>query len=220
MIIFSSKVLYVNIKQNKKCIMKTQKSTLLLSIAALLVLNTQLVLGQKKYLADKDKSNFEWLGEKVVGEHKGTIKLNYGEVVLEDNTLSKGIFNINMQSIKNTDITDPDTRSKLVGHLRSEDFFNVNEYPESKLVITNKPDFSSGSAWVKGNLTIKGKTHPIEFRATKNTVEGGIKFYANITVDRTLYDVRFGSGKFFDNLGDKTIYDEFKLKVNLLMSEE
>jgi polyisoprenoid-binding protein YceI len=70
---------------------------------------------------------------------------------------------------------------------------------------------------VKGDLTIKGISNPVEFKTTMQKKDEGKWFFANITVDRTKYNVRYGSGTFFDNLGDKTIYDEFKLKVNLLV---
>ena len=200
--------------------MKKQKLTLLLSIITILILQSEVTSGQKTYTSITDKSKLEWLGEKVTGEHKGTIDLSSGEITMKDNVLTGAVFIIDMNTIKNTDISDADTRKKLLGHLNSEDFFNVNKYPTATLKVTNQPDFGTGSAWVKANLTIKGKTHPVEFRASKKTVDGGIKFYANITIDRTKYDVRYGSGKFFDNLGDKTIYDEFKLKVNVFVKEK
>jgi polyisoprenoid-binding protein YceI len=84
-------------------------------------------------------------------------------------------------------------------------------------VITGSESFEKGTAVVKGNLTIKGITHPLEFKATRMVDEDGAWFYANIVVDRSKYNVRYGSGSFFDNLGDKVIYDEFKLKVALLV---
>ena len=67
--------------------MKTKKSTLLLSIATLLILNSHLLFGQKSYKAKVEKSKLEWLGEKVAGEHRGTIKLASGEMELKNNTL-------------------------------------------------------------------------------------------------------------------------------------
>jgi polyisoprenoid-binding protein YceI len=104
-----------------------------------------------------------------------------------------------------------------LGHLKSDDFFGVVKYPLAKLVITGSTPFDKGSAVVSGTLTIKDATNPIEFKATSQKKEDGTWFFANIIVDRTKYNIRYGSGSFFDNLGDKTIYDEFKLKVNLLV---
>ena len=96
-------------------------------------------------------------------------------------------------------------------------FFGVGKYPIAKLIITGSSSFDKGSGTVQGNLTIKGVSNPIEFKTTMQKTDEGIRFFANIVVDRTKYNVRYGSGSFFDNLGDKTIFDEFKLKVNLLV---
>jgi polyisoprenoid-binding protein YceI len=101
--------------------------------------------------------------------------------------------------------------------LKSDDFFGVQKFPLSKLVITGSDPFDKGNAIVSGILTIKDVTNPIEFRAAVQKKDDGTWFYSNIIVDRTKYNIRYGSGSFFNNLGDKTIYDEFKLKVNLLI---
>jgi polyisoprenoid-binding protein YceI len=117
-----------------------------------------------------------------------------------------------MKSIK-----DDDGNERLESHLKSEDFFGVEKYPESKLILSGSTPFDKGTAVVNGDLTIKGITNHIEFKAAMQKKDEGTWFFANIPVDRTKYNVRYGSGSFFDNLGDKTIYDEFKLKVNLLV---
>ena len=100
---------------------------------------------------------------------------------------------------------------KLVGHLKSDDFFGVATYPEATLVVKESTKIVNGKTTVKADLTIKGITHPVTFEASQSSNT----FSAVITVDRTLYNVRYGSGKFFDNLGDKTIYDDFTLDVTL-----
>jgi polyisoprenoid-binding protein YceI len=116
-----------------------------------------------------------------------------------------------------TTIKDADGSDRLVGHLKSDDFFGVEKYPVSLLVITGSESFDNGTAIVKGNLTIKGVTNPVEFKATTMKKDNGTWFFANIVVDRTKYNIRYGSGSFIANLGDKVIYDEFKLKVSLLV---
>ena len=104
-----------------------------------------------------------------------------------------------------------------MGHLKSDDFFGVVKFPVAKLVITGSTPFDKGTGVVTGTLTIKDIMNPIEFKAATQKKDDGVWFFANIVVDRTKYNIRYGSGSFFDNLGDKTIYDEFKLKVNLLV---
>ncbi len=118
-----------------------------------------------------------------------------------------------------TSIKDDDGSERLLGHLKSEDFFGVEKNPVSKLVITESTPLDKGTGTVKGNLTIKGITNPIEFKVAMQKSDEGIWFYTNIVIDRSKYNIRYGSGSFFDNLGDKTIYDEFKLKVNLLVQK-
>jgi polyisoprenoid-binding protein YceI len=116
-----------------------------------------------------------------------------------------------------TSLKESESNTRLETHLKSDDFFGVEKYPISKLIITGSDPFDKGSAVVRGTLTIKDITNPIEFRAAMQKKDDGTWFYANIVVDRSKYNIRYGSGTFFDNLGDKTIYDEFKVKVSLLV---
>jgi polyisoprenoid-binding protein YceI len=116
-----------------------------------------------------------------------------------------------------TSIKESNANERLENHLKSDDFFAVATYPVAKLVLTGSTQFDKGYGVVSGLLTIKDKTNPIEFKAIVQKKDDGLWFYANFIIDRTKYDVRYGSGSFFDNLGDKTIFDEFKLKVSLLV---
>jgi len=175
-------------------------------------MTANLTFGQNKLQADVQKTRLEWLGEKVLGKHTGTIQLQSGWLVWENNRITSGEFLIDMKTI-----VDDDGLKNLENHLKSDDFFSVEKFPVSKLVITGSDSFEKGTATVKGNLTIKGITNPIEFTAAVQKKDDGTWFYSNIIVDRTRYNVRYGSGKFFENLGDKIIYDEFKLKVTLLV---
>jgi polyisoprenoid-binding protein YceI len=179
---------------------------------AIIITGSLIVSAQQKLTADSGKTKLHWLGEKVAGDHTGTISLKDGWLSWKDNRIEAGEFNIDMTTIK-----DADANERLEGHLKSEDFFGVEKFPVSKLVITGSESFEKGTAVVKGTLSIKGVTHPIEFKATSQKKDDGTWFYANIVVDRAKYNIRYGSGSFFDNLGDKVIYDEFKLKVNLLV---
>lgn len=188
---------------------KMKRTLLLFALSALLVSN---VVAQSKLNADTEKTKLLWLGEKVTGDHSGTINLKSGWLNWQDNKIVSGEFLIDMASLK-----DADGSANLEGHLKSDDFFGVEKFPTAKLVLTGSTAFDKGTGVVKGTLTIKDSTNPIEFKSTMQKKDDGVWFFANIVVDRTKYNVRYGSGSFFDNLGDKTIYDEFKLKVNLLV---
>jgi polyisoprenoid-binding protein YceI len=173
---------------------------------------TVIANGQDKFSADTTKTTLQWLGEKVTGQHTGTIKLQSGWLTWKDNKIVSGEFIIDMNTIK-----ESAGETRLEAHLRSDDFFSVAKFPTATLKITGSESFEKGSSVVKGTLTIKGITNPIEFKSNMQKKDDGLWFFSNITVDRTKYNVRYGSGTFFDNLGDKVIYDEFKLKVALFV---
>jgi polyisoprenoid-binding protein YceI len=186
-----------------------KKRLLILTLTTVMIINLN---AQQKLTADTGKSKLEWLGEKVTGKHEGAINLQSGWLSWKENKIQSGEFIIDMNTITSFENID-----KLVGHLKSDDFFGVEKYPTAKLVITESASFEKGTAVVKGNLTIKGLTNPVEFKASYQKKDDGNWFFANIVIDRTKYNVRYGSGSFFDNLGDKTIYDEFKLKISLMV---
>ncbi len=165
---------------------------------------------------DTKASTIKWHGEKVTGEHFGTIDLKDGWISWNNDKLTAGEFIIDMNSIKNTDLEDAGYNAKLVGHLKSDDFFGVDKFPTAKLEIKSSEKFSSNKAKVKAHLTIKDITHPVEFEAQKD----GNWFMAEIIVDRSKYDVRYGSGSFFNDLGDKMIYDDFTMTVKIATMDE
>jgi polyisoprenoid-binding protein YceI len=188
------------------------KRILIMLTFQLLVIIT--VFGQERLSADTSLTRIAWTAEKVTGEHHGTVRLKSGWITWNDNRIVSGEFEMDMTSIK-----DSEQNAKLEGHLKSDDFFGVVKFPVSKLVVTGSTPFDKGTGVVTGTLTIKGITNPIEFKAASQKKDDGIWFYANISVDRTKYDIRYGSGSYFDNLGDKTIFDEFNLKVNLFLKK-
>ena len=166
------------------------------------------------YNVSASKSSVEWLGEKVTGKHTGTIAIQTGSLEVKNGKLVGGEFVIDMTSIKCTDLSG-ETAKKLEGHLNSNDFFGTESHKTAKLVITKVKSNGSGKYTVTGDLTIKGQTHSVTFDTTLNEASGKATAEATIKVDRTKYGIRYGSGSFFDNLGDKAISDEFTLTVKL-----
>jgi polyisoprenoid-binding protein YceI len=162
------------------------------------------------------KSTVVWNGYKVLGSHTGNVNLKNGALEFDSkNNLTGGSFELDMKSIVCNDLTGG-TADKLVGHLKSDDFFSVEKFPTSKFVITSAKKKGTGNTYtVTGNLTIKGITHPVTFDADVVSRGNNSTATAKIVVDRTKYDVRYGSGKFFDNLGDSAINDNFDLVVSI-----
>ncbi|MEZ5071575.1 MAG: YceI family protein [Bacteroidales bacterium] len=174
------------------------------------------VASAQTYTADTQSSKLNWTGQKVTGTHTGTVSLASGEFTIKDGKVASGTFKINMNSITSTDLADnADMAGKLVGHLKSDDFFGTEAHPTSTFTITGSTAIAGGNATVTGDLTIKGVTHPVTFKAVLADADGGKNIYGNIVVDRTLYDVKYGSGKFFEGLADRTIYDEFTIALDV-----
>lgn len=192
------------------------KKIALLALVAIFAV-TELT-AQKKYIADPSATKIMWYGEKIVGgKHNGTIDLKEGWLASDGKSVSGGEFIVDMNSIRNVDIKDDGSRARLEGHLKSADFFGVDKYPFAKLVLAGGSQISGGKATLRGSLTVKEATHPVEFTVEETKAGDVLTYAATITFDRSLYDVRFGSGKFFSNLGDNTIRDEIRLEVTLVV---
>ena len=188
-----------------------KKLILLTIVSILIIFNT---IGQEIYKVSPENSKIEWIGEKITSAHSGYINLQDAFFIIEDEKFVGGEFNIDMNTIKCTDIENPIYAAKLEEHLKDPDFFNSSKYPIANFKITNII-FDGTSYMITGDITIKEISQEITFPAQFEN--DGDLFYANATlkIDRTKHDIKYGSGSFFDDLGDRMIYDEFTLKINL-----
>jgi len=188
------------------------KKMILSTIVSILSLFS--IQAQEQYQISLENSKVEWIGEKVTGSHSGYINLKSAFLLFEDEKLVGGEFEIDMNSIKCTDIENPKYAAKLENHLKSNDFFATDKHPTSNFKITNVI-FDGTSYMVTGNITIREISQEITFPAKFHS--HGKLFHANasLKVDRTKHDIKYGSGSFFDDLGDKMIYNEFTLKIHL-----
>lgn len=194
------------------------------ALAILAITTTQLAAqsgAAKTFTVDTQKSSLVWTGKKIGGEHTGNISLTSGSLQVAKNKLVGGAFEIDMNSITNTDITDAGYNTKLVGHLKSDDFFGVEKHPKASFRITKATPISGAKAGannyqITGNLTIKGKTETISFPAAVKFNGDAAEAVAKITVDRSKFDVRYGSPSFFADLGDKAIDNEFIIDLKLI----
>lgn len=165
--------------------------------------------GEKKEV-NASSSTLTWKGYKVTGSHTGTIGIQSGHLEFDGDKLIGGEFVVNMTSLVSTDLSGGG-KAKLEGHLKSDDFFGVEKFPTAKLVFKKVKADGKNAYEVTGDLTIKGITKSVTFEVAVF----GSKATADLTIDRSKFDVRYGSGSFFDNLGDKTIYDDFKIVADL-----
>ncbi len=186
--------------------MKNLKS---IALAVVVALSTVTVSAQTKKV-DASKSTINWVGKKVTGQHNGTVNLKSGTLVYKGKKLAGGNFVVDMTSLTSTDLQG-EWQGKLNGHLKADDFFGTEKFPTSTLVFKKVVAKGANNYVVTADLTIKGITKPISFDLATTANSATTKF----NIDRTKYDIKYGSGNFFSNLGDKTIADEFELEVAL-----
>lgn len=185
------------------------------------------------YIADTDASSVAWEGYKPTGKHNGEIEISSGELEVKDGKLTGGEFIIDMQSIVVLDLEDPDRNAKLLGHLKSADFFEAETYPTAKFVITEvraidgsnidktkeKGDIVPTHA-ITGNLTMKNITKSITFNAKVNMSDAKVTASTNqFYIDRAQWRVQYGSKSFFDDLKDNFINDEMGLTISLVATK-
>ena len=163
------------------------------------------------YNIETTQSQITWTGREVsTSYHYGTLDFVSGNFEISNGTIVNGEFIVDMTSINNQDM-EGDSKARLEGHLKSDDFFSVESYPTAAISINSSELISDGKWNVSADLSIKGFTHPVNFEMISS--EDG--WSANLVFDRSKYDVRFRSGSFFENLGDKLIYDDIELSINL-----
>lgn len=172
---------------------------------------------------DTKMSAVSWTGSKVVGDsHNGDVKLSAGQVQLNGENIVGGEFTIDMNTINNIDLAqDAKGKAKLEGHLKSDDFFGVAKHPTATFKILEVKATPAKKAAhthdITGELTIKGKTNKITVPATIKIEKGMATAKATFEIDRTLWDVRYASKNFFENLaGDRIINNNIKFDLNLV----
>lgn len=158
-------------------------------------------------------SQVKWTGSKIGGSHHGEIKIKDGFFDLKNGEINGGKVVIDMNTLTNTDLEDAEYNQKLVGHLKSDDFFGVSSYPTSTFEVVSATPFKNGKSTVTGKLKIKENTETITF----DVIKTGNKYTTQLKVDRSKFDVRYGSDSFFDNLGDNVIDDIFVLDMELVL---
>jgi len=169
-----------------------------------------------KHMVNPTESIIEWTGFKPTGKHNGTIKVESGVFTVNNGKLESGSFLIDMNSIENLDIpADNEMHGKLVGHLKSPDFFDVEQFPSAAFEVTGLEE-KDGKTWLSGNLTLKDKKNNVTFPVTLNSNNGQYSITSEVfTIDRSKWDVKYGSKSFFDNLGDKFINDDIELIISV-----
>lgn len=210
--------------KNKSSISFMMFFMLVLTPALLSAQTSQKPSSSGKLAVNIDESKVNWIGKKPGGEHNGYVRLSKGELILAKNEVTGGSFTIDLNSITDVDIQDKDMNARLVGHLKSADFFDVSNYPTGSFVIT-KVSKLQGSASatnkvthkIEGNLTLKGITKKISFDAAISILNGKVTASAPpFTINRTDWGVNYQSKSIFAELKDQFIYDDMTLSIELI----
>ncbi len=169
-----------------------------------------------------DKSRITWIGTKPTGRHTGTLNLKKGSLSSKGNTITGGEFVIDMSTLKVMDM-DEENNNNLANHLKSDEFFKVEKFPEGKFVLTSvvpyqkkegdKTMLAGASHTVTGNLTLLETTNSVSFPAKISIGKSGaVKASANFNIDRTDWGITYGNDK---SLGDKFIKPDVNIALNL-----
>jgi polyisoprenoid-binding protein YceI len=175
-------------------------------------------VGDEKYfIIDTKESVVAWTGSSVHGKHEGYAYISKGELMIENGQLMGGTVEIEMKKIEGPGhLRD----NNLINHLKGPDFFDVKKFPVSTIAITRVESIDDENKKVTGNLTIKGITHPVTLPARIEVKNGVVKADGELVIDRTKWDVRYNSGKFYDNLADKTISDSIEFQINIAAKKQ
>ena len=183
-----------------------------LALSLIFILRTFSLVQAQSLTANNSLSNIRWYGEEITGNtHFGNLSFKEAQVDLKDGVITGGKFIVDMNSLTVEDLSGG-SKARLEGHLKSKDFFSVENNPQATLEITQKAKVEGEIQTIYGELIIKGIKHPIDCTITfvdNKTAK------ARMTFDRSKYNVRFRSGSFFENLGDKLILDDIKMEVSL-----
>lgn len=169
-----------------------------------------------RYQIVSEESQLMWTGKNITGyKHVGTIAVKRGFIEFNEDGIASATVVADMTQIDETAMEDGDKESKLIGHLKSDDFFAVDQYPEAKFVFSSSQDLETGQD-VVGEFTVRGITQKETAKVILTTSgDDMVVVTGTMIFDRTKYNVRYGSGKFFDDLGDDLIKDSITIKMKL-----
>jgi polyisoprenoid-binding protein YceI len=196
--------------------------TLFLPLLVLLCTATGMAQHTTSYRIDPAQSTMQWHGYYMFsfGEHYGTIDIKKGTLSMAGDQL-QGTFEIDMTSIRNLDMKNEEDGGKsLSDHLMNDDFFSSAKYPAATFTITKSEKVKDAKAGepnyeITGNLTLKGKTNSLKFRAEVLAQGPKLTAKARFKFDRTKWDIQYGSDKFFGDVGDSAISDAVGIDLNL-----
>ncbi|MGD2036724.1 MAG: YceI family protein [Desulfobacterales bacterium] len=185
---------------------------------------TRLLLPEGEYQVDADQSMIEWFGRNPNTKHFGTVRISNGQIQIENGNMT-GAVEIDMDSIENINLKGDELQPVLVSHLKSDDFFLVKAFPTAKFIINGgklaeQPYLSLPNYEVEGTLTLRGVKANLSF-ATAITHSGDNELVAeaHFDIDRTRWNVIYGSTRFFENLGMHLVFDLISFQIRIVAKQ-
>jgi polyisoprenoid-binding protein YceI len=175
------------------------------------------------YNVDLEASLLNYEGSKPTGKHFGTVNFKSGMFTFDAGTVTSGSVVFDMNTIDDKSVTG-DSKQKLDGHLKSDDFFDVANFPEAKFeFISMEPLENPREGFTHtftGNMTIKGITHQLSFRVEMEENGDQVIIEApQFVFDRTIFDIKYNSGKFFSDLKDRLINDDIGISFRMVANK-
>jgi polyisoprenoid-binding protein YceI/rhodanese-related sulfurtransferase len=170
---------------------------------------------------DTERSVVIWTGRNLFNHHSGTIRVSNGGIELREGVPVQGSLQLDMNSLANTDLTDPALNAMLIAHLRDDDFFAVARFPHAEFVLRTADPIANVRAGIPnfqltGELTMRGVTRPLSFPAViALKSDGAYAAQALISIDRTEWGVLYGSPRFFARLGEHVVNDHIHLHLKV-----
>lgn len=192
----------------------TKALLIILALMSNLTVGISYALGAEKILlVDPDASEITWIGRKLTGQHRGTLKAIGGSLKLVNGIPKSGWIDVDMQSIKNSDIKNEYWRKKLEVHLHSDDFFAVNDFPEARLTLVRCAVLgqSPNQFNCECRLKLRGKELPVAVWVKKETPA----IIGSFTFDRTKWGIIYRSQKIANKVLHQIVHDDIQVLASL-----
>ncbi|MDP3800381.1 MAG: YceI family protein [bacterium] len=177
------------------------------------------VLADGAYVVDVPNSELKWEGKKkfIPGYYdRGIIKIQSGSFVVSSGVVESGELTVDMSTIDVESTGRGSDESRLAKHLKSADFFDATNFPTAKFELVKITPVTGLDHTAEGSLTIKGITKAVNFPVKIYSDLGGVVVEGKAVIDRSLWNVRYGSETFFDNLGNNVIENNFSVSFKVL----
>jgi polyisoprenoid-binding protein YceI len=161
----------------------------------------------------------EWEGKKPLLDNyldSGTLAFKSGDFVVDAEGNLTGTFVLDMETIMGLKTGNGEESEGLTNHLKSADWFDVENFPEATFVITGFEKVDDMNTFlITGDLTMRDLTNEVVFESSLLNDDNSLRIVGEAIVDRSAYGIEFNSGSFFEDLGNNLIADEMTIRFDI-----